>query len=308
MSGGQGSSTTIVKKLPVKKESGDIGDVTERAVTKYLDWARDIHDSTKEFAGYYDKYTYKGRLDTAGGRGTYALQNDDELDGIANLADRGQNGDTLIAKGKTYITDVLDGDYLKGANAEFTTMLGNLIDKPKKAYRDNIFNKLGGSVYCVGNFAKDNLAQELNESDRYFERLSARVYARNYASEVGKREHAIGYGVEYGKQAVEDAEYLRSAGLAQRIYEQGSLEDAYRDWFDTEVQKIRKLEVWGNAVRSLVGTHTAITKPYYRPNPIMGVMGGAMVGAGAGFMITGTPMGAAIGAGVGGLLGGIATL
>lgn len=290
MSGSKGSSTTIVKTLPpwVESDSADDKD-SLHAVRKYLKWAEQVRAEKETWVGYEEK--------------TYADQTTNEKDGIEGLADRGKNGDPVINIGITYINSVLNGNYLDGTRSEFTKTLENVVDKPKSTF-DTIYNMLGGKPYCVGDMSNDNLAQELCDTDRYYDRISSVLYAKNYNSERRRQEHALSYGVEYGKQEVIDAEILRMAGLYAREYNQGSLEDAYKLWYDRQTTKVRRVEVLGNAIRSLVGTHEHITRPYYRPSPMIGIMGGAMAGAAAGFMLSGgNPLGAGIGAIAGSALG-----
>ena len=311
MSGTKGTATTVVDKLPgyVKnfvysgtyEEKDGIWELdSSRPYGKegYLPWADDLARDKD----YDDLWLYKD--DNGNYISTYAEQDEYEISGISNLANRGRDGDSLIKnKAIPYIEGVLDGDYLTGTKAEFITMLEKVTDKPKGRFEE-ILDGIGTSLYVVGDLSSRNLAKEVIEEDRYYDRIAAFTKAQNYKSERRRQEHAISYGVEYGKQAVVDAEILRMAGLYQREYDQGSLTDVYKRQYNKLVTKVRRLEILGNAVRALVGSQEAETKPYYRASPAMGIVGGAVSGASMGAMVSGgNPYAIAIGAVVGAVAG-----
>ena len=308
MNTSKGSATTVVDKLPNYVKEYVFSGVDENNKTApygekgYLPWADALaRDKENDDLWKYDD-------------ATYADQDIYETDGINKLADRGRNGDPLIRdKAIPYIESVFDGDYLPGTKAEFTTMLDKVTDKPKDTFED-ILAEIGTSLYVVGDLSSSNLAKEVVEDTKYYDRITSFVKAQNYKSERRRQEHALSYGVEYGKQAVIDAETLRMSGLYQREYEQGKLIDAYKKEYDKLVTKVRRLEILGNAVRSLVGSQEAETRPYYRPSPVVGIMGGAMAGAAMGAMLAAPTggisvlAGALMGAAGGGLFGGLSSM
>ena len=308
MNSSNGSATTVVDKLPgyvknfvysgtYEQEDGiwELDRSQPYGKTGYLPWA----DELLTDKDYDELWNY-----TDGD--TYASQDSYETSGINKLADRGRNGDGLIKNNAIpYIEGVLDGNYLTGTRSDFVTMLGKVTDKPKTTF-EGVLDEIGTSLYVVGDLSSGNLAKESVEDSKYYDRVTASIKYQNYVSERKRQEHAIGFGIEYGKQAVVDAEILRMSGLYQREYEQGKLVDTYKREYDKLVTKVRRLEILGNAVRSLVGSQEAETRPYYRPSPLIGMMGGAMSGGAAGFMLGG-PIGAGIGAAAGALLGGLSS-
>lgn len=282
MNGSSGSSTTTVDKLPPEIESEYAMPYINRAKRLYKD------------KDHFDSYPYE----------TYASQPDDEVDGITALADRGKLGDILITKADAYILPVLEGDYLPGTTSDFSTMLNNVINKPKKEIRNNVLNLIGGSLYYIGDNSGRNISRELFEDDDYYDRTANVLYAENYRNEKNRQDQTIPFAIDLGRQEVIDAETLRMAGLYQRVYNQEALTDAYKVYYEEQTAVVRKLDVYGNAIRAVMGTQTAIDRPYYRPSPIVGMLGGAMSGAAAGTMIA-PGIGTAIGAIGGAILGGI---
>lgn len=280
MNGSSGTSTTTVDRMP--------GWLQDDYASKYLNRANTLFSDKESFDNYDGE--------------TFAPQNDNELDGIVNLATRGRNGDVIISKGKTHIKDILDGDFLDGETGGFGTVIDKAINKPKRTLRIDVMSRLGGSLYYIGDSSGINLSKGLVDDTKYYTRTSKLLYAENYRDERNKQEQSLLLGIEYGRQDVIDAETLRTAGLYQREYNQGALEDAYKVYYEEQTSTIRRLDVLGNAVRSVMGTQVAIDRPYYRPSPIMGVMGGAMSGAAMGTMIA-PGMGTSIGAIAGTVMG-----
>jgi len=246
----------------------------------------------KEFTGYTP---YEGK--------TYAQQNQNEIDGIAALARRGRDGNANVKKVEQHISDAIDGDYLEGS-PNFNIMLSKVSDKVGGTFLDEIKPLLGGSVLLMSDIADENKAITLSETlpQRYINRASARLKAANYAEERNLQDTAVGLGIPAMDEGVFDIETLRIAGVYAREWKQGDLEDKYRIWYEQQVAKIRRLEILGNAIRTMVGTQQTITTPYYRPSKAIGTIGGAIQGGVYG-MSAGGLYGALIGAAVGGGLG-----
>ena len=282
----KGTSTTVVQVVP---------DYLESKVKNYINRAKNLfldHDTESEY--------YTGN--------TYAAQPTEETDALTGLAARGNNGDALIQTyGEPLLEDILNGDHLAGNNTGFITALEKVLDKATTTFENDIWAKLGGKLYFVGDLSGDNLAQESSEITKYKKRMEAFLYSTNYHNERERRNNALQLGIEYGKQDVIDAETLRFAGLKQREHDHGLLINEYALWVEKQVNRVKWLDVYGNAIRSLVGSEQSTTEPYYRPSPIIGMLGGAMSGAAMGTMIApgiGTGIGAAAGAIMGLLSGG----
>lgn len=262
----------------------------EPYVINYLDWAEDLFDAHNSEDEYYTGQTY-------------ADQPQEEIDALTGLATRGTNGDLLIKNhAQPFIEDILAGSFLNGTELEFTTALGKVLDNPTTTFDADVYTKLGGKLYYIGDLSGDNLAQELSNITKYKTRMEAYLYADNYRNERIKQNNVIPLGIEYGKQDVIDAEILRNSGLRQRVHDQGKLADDYNLWVGNQITRVRYLDVFGNAVSSLVGAEQSRTEPYWKPSPVVGMIGGAMSGGSLGFTIGGMS-GLAIGAIAGGIFG-----
>lgn len=294
MGGSQGQSTVTVEKWPAFLNSGDFA--VPGILNLYVDAAREVRSYYKTtFINSVSIFTSFAKI--------IVTQAVEETEGITKLNNRGRNGNTTVSKAKTLVTDVIEGDYLAGTKAEFQDVLSDINTKSDGAFIADVSPKLGATLYLVGDPSPDNLAQSMTSgtSQRYRDRIVDRVYADNYGVERKHQHDALYPGKDYAIQDVYDAEAVRRAGLYQREYEQTKLDDAYRAQMEYTSNMIRAEEVFGNALRSLVGAQQAHTEPYYRPSPAGSVIGGAMVGAAAGSVIPG--VGTGVGAVVGGILG-----
>ena len=286
MGGSKGTSTTTMRNIPTYAE-GYVRSYLDRGVSIAFD---------AQYNASFTAYTEP----------TYADLFQDEIDGIAALATRGRNGNGSINKGFTLITDSLDGDYLPGNKAEFQAMLTDATNKPTTIYENQIRNLLGGTLYNTGDLSGENVAYNITSaiSTRTNDTAAALMYQNNYDRERIIQHGLLRQGIEYSKESVKDAEWLRKAGMFYRVWQQGQYEDSYKIWFEGQVLQVNRIEVLGNTIRSLVGTHSKKTVPFYRPSPAVGVIGGAMSGAATGAMLSGgNPYGIAAGAVIGGVVG-----
>lgn len=281
MSGSSGSSTTTVKRLP---------SYAEVYVESYLD--RSLTLSEEEFVPYWDD----GSL-------THAVLTSNETAGVNALALRATSGNTTINGGADLIEKVLDGDFLDGSDSKFQTMIAHAHDELIAAVDEGKV-LLGGNMYYIGDLIGENLAQDLSVdtgSDVSI-KMQAIMYLMNYKNSRGVQDIVLPHGINYASQPYQDAEWLREAGLYLREWDQDEIEDQYKRWQEVETAQVIKLEMLGNAIRSMVGTQRKITEPYYTPSKAVGAVGGALTGAMIGSKIS-PGWGTAIGAVVGGVAG-----
>lgn len=234
-------------------------------------------------------------------------QKQEEIDGTAKLVARGRAGNTTIAKGRALLNDVVDGAYLDGSISHFQTMVTKVDAKIDAVHTDDVSPKLGASPFVIGDPNPSNLAQTLSADNpvKYKNRARGDMFAKNYQAERTRQAEVLPVGVRYSDQEIADAEMVRRGGVYDREYRQTVNEDIFRMWTEASANRIKAIEVYGNALRSLVGAREAHTQPYYRPNPAGAIVGGAVVGATAGSVIPG--VGTGVGAVVGGVLGLLST-
>lgn len=212
---------------------------------------------------------------------TYATRNADEEDGITALATRATNHHAIITRAETLLRDSLDGLKI-GVNPKLDTLFARKKEELIQEFEEETIPNLsrnalavegwgGGSHNIMQARAAESLAKKIAD-------LSAELYGEDYFQEKEKRIAGLGYGIRYGSEDVNDAELLRQAGLFNREYIQGGYDDTYKEWKDEETASVKRLEILGNAIRSLVGAQTTTITPLHRPNTIGQIAGLAMAG------------------------------
>jgi hypothetical protein len=231
-----------------------------------------------------------------------ADQPQDEVDGIAGLANRGRYGDQVITKAIAYENDVINGGFLPGTKAAFLAALALVTGNSTTDFA-SVNSRIGRKPLFVGDSDSTLLAQTLvaGTPALYNGRMSTLIYADNFRKERDIQGHGLAYGVEMGKHAAIDAEALRRAGLYQREYLQGTYELSHRLFVEGQEISVANLELFGNAIRALTGSQQSSTTNT-EGNKLMSAVGGAMGGAMFGFMVGG-PIGAIAGGVIGGVIG-----
>ena len=261
-------------------------------------WAQDYVRQYGQRA--YDLWTLPALTSYTGQIVTDQSQN--EADGIAALATRGAGGDAVISKATAFITDVIQGNRLAGTKQEFIDALA-LVTGNSTTDFGSVSSRIGKKARYVGDPDSTFLARTLamGYPATFNARISAAIYADNYAKERVFLDHALAYGVEMGKHPVIDAETLRKAGLANREYTQNSYVLNHKLFIEQQEMSIANLEIFGNMLRALTGSQQTTTSTDPKGNKLMGAVGGAITGAMFGSMFS--PLGAGIGFVVGGLAG-----
>jgi hypothetical protein len=231
-----------------------------------------------------------------------ADQPQNEADGIAALATRGETGDLVISKATDFIKDVIQGNRLAGTKQEFIDALA-LVTGNSTTDFGSVNSRIGKKARYVGDQDSTFLAQVLAAGypATFNARITALIYADNYAKERVFLDHALAYGVEMAKHPVIDAETLRKAGLANREYTQNSYVLNHKLFIEQQEMGVANLEIFGNMLRALTGSQQTTTSTDAKGNKLMGAVGGAMTGAMIGSMFS--PIGTVIGFVVGGIAG-----
>lgn len=212
---------------------------------------------------------------------TYATRNADEEDGITALATRATNHHVIITRAETLLRNSLDGLKI-GVNPKIDTLFERKKEELIQEFEEETIPNLsrnalavegwgGGSHHILQARAAESLTKKIAD-------LIVELYGEDYFQEKEKRIASLGYGIRYGTEDVNDAEILRQAGLFNREYTQGLYDDTYKTWKDEEVASVKRLELLGNAIRSLVGSQTTAVTPLHRPNNMAQVAGLAMAG------------------------------
>jgi len=259
-------------------------------------WARDYVNLYAQRA--YDLWTLPALVSYTGQ--IVASQTQNEADGIAALAVRGAGGDAVISKATAFILDVIQGNRLAGTKQEFIDALA-LVTGNSTADFASVSSRIGKKARYVGDPDSTFLAQALAAGypATFNARISAALYADNYAKERVFRDHAMAYGVEMGKHPVIDAETLHKAGLVNREYLQNSYVLNHKLFIEQQEMAVANLEIFGNMLRALTGSQQTTISTDPTSNKLMAAVGFGMVGAYVGGAIGGAIAGAETGSSAG---------
>ena len=214
---------------------------------------------------------------------TYAIQNDNELDGIAALANRGRNGSPLVAAGYASIQDVIDGLRFN-TNTKIDEAYTRQAEVLVKEFEEETLPALNHRFNITNNYGSMSHAwAQAKEAEKVMARLQGigmDLYFKDYVQERTLQIGNLDDAIVYGDQSAADADTLRQAGELQREWQLGKLEDDYKKWHDETTKIIKRLEIIGNGLRTVVGAQHEVTEPFYRPSAFTAIAGLALAGAG----------------------------
>lgn len=214
---------------------------------------------------------------------TYAIQNADELEGIAALADRGRNGSPLVAAGYASIQDVLDGfrfntnTKIDEAYVRQAEVLVKEFEEETLPVINQFFNMRRSYGAMSHSWAQAKAAEKVMAK---LQSIGMDLYFKDYVQERTLQIGNLDDAIVYGDQSAADSDTLRQAGELQREWQLGKLEDDYKKWHDETTKIIKRLEIIGNGLRTVVGAQHEVTEPFYRPSAFSAIAGLALAGAG----------------------------
>lgn len=242
---------------------------------------------------------YEGGYTTFSGL-TYAPMDQVEIDGIVALRNRARErveivqGDdyttgfigtdltTLLPyKARVWVASLIAGNEI-AANPNTVTMFGNYASKlindfenstiPSIESEANMLGRFGGNSHHVNQVrAAEILLQSLGD-------LAKEIFGADYDAGRDMQMAAVRTAASFADASINDAEALRHAGVFDREYRQGQLEDAYRAWLDGTERRIHQIEFMGNVIRAVAGAQSIKTEPYYRPKEFAQMAGLALAG------------------------------
>lgn len=260
--GGGGGSYNTINENPLP-------DWAQPSVQDYLTRANTLSGDPSAYETYADI--------------TYAPRNQNEIDGIAALTTRGTDGSPTVVKGKTLLTAIVDGDKIN-ANLKADDSFDKFAEIAIEAFEEEVLPAIAISALQMGRFGGDSFhrlqAKAAQKAMNSFVDSADEHYMSDYFNERTVQNQGLPANIVFGNQDVVNAELLYQAGMYEREYQQGVLEDAFRKWLDEEEGSVRRLEIMGNAIRAMVGAQNTKTEPYYRPSQWSQIAGIALAGVG----------------------------
>ena len=212
---------------------------------------------------------------------TYAAQTADETAGIAAIAFRGSFGSDIEISAEAYLQNLLGGNYLAN-NPNLVALFQARIDELYEQFTEETLPNIQERYRFAFGGSEHNIA-EAEAAKKIMAKIAAlaeEIFYDDYRKERRLQDSGISHAVPYGQRGIRDAEMLRSAGVYQREYDQGLKIDNWKKFNEDVLLPIRNLNVYGNAVRTILGTGRTTDTKYYKPPAMAEIAGLALTGAG----------------------------
>lgn len=212
---------------------------------------------------------------------TYATQSFDETDGIARLSTRAAAGSVMISKGETVLRDTYDGTKLN-ANPKMDELFAKKKEAIIQEFDEEILPRIDAAFNAIGRFgggshhvAQTKAAEVVMKK---ISDLAYEVYGGGYWTERVIQVAALRLSIPFGTQEVKDIELQRKVGLFKREFTQGANEDAFRRDRANVDARIKRIEILGNAIRTVLGAHVTRIEPLHMPGAFQQMAGIALTG------------------------------
>lgn len=213
------------------------------------------------------------------------------LGGITNRAISGSPGMNATNQN---LAATMRGDFLSPGSNPY---LQQTFDRGMEGIRSAITPKFGHMQAFGGNTGY-NEAMARGAAD-----LASNVYGGNYQMERDRQIKGMALAPSIASQDYADAQALLGVGDVRRQYAQDQLNMDYEEWLRQQNHPYAQLDVLANAIRGGIGgggTTTTSNPNPYQPSMAAGMLGGGLLGAGIGNMIS--PQYTGLGAGAGAVL------
>lgn len=246
MGGGGGSGSQAVQESPLP-------DYAAAKVQTYL------YEANLLSASAYTAYTGT----------TYAPRNSNETDGIAAIAARATAGHPIISGAETLLQDILDGHKFN-TNPKLANYFAARKEKAIFDFKTRTLPGINRAALLSGNWGSSGhhilQAKAVDELVEKLINIAEEIFGGDYNDEREYQFAAAGRAMSYGMETAKDMDILKQAGLYEREYQQGAIDDRFKRWKEVELYKVKRLEILGNAIRAMVGAQVVSTVPLYRPS------------------------------------------
>lgn len=282
------STTSLWAKWITGVEANLDGNVNY--LTKYVDLAKveaeelyEYTDSMNVPIQTYADATLNGANAVLYANGRLSIDNTHERDGLIRLAARGRNGNSVLTKIATLLTNNLNGQ--PNASLKIDPAYLKQAELLIKNFEEDILPQLNNSAMATNNFGSHGhqvaVAKASEDVLAKFTELGIDVYFKDYLNERSIQDEALSPAIAYGDEEVNNAMLQIKVGQMMREWYQGQLIDTYKIWQNNRQAKILQLEIRGNAISKMMGGTTTTVAPYYQPNILHQIASVAMTGAGA---------------------------
>lgn len=225
---------------------------------------------------------------------TYAPQNANETDGIQAIIDRGKNHSPVVESARQLLRNIVSGANVS-VNPKVQPRYTKQVDAIIKSFKEETLATIDDEAARLLSWGSSGhairKAKATEDVVLALLQLGENLFYDDYEIEQQRRAGLLWSVIPLSHETIKDLELIRSGCLYDREWRQGRMEDYYRLWVSEQGDEATKMDIHGNAVRSLVGSFSTETRPFYRPGGFAQFAGMATAGAGliSGYLNKPTP-------------------
>lgn len=210
---------------------------------------------------------------------SFAQQDSNELAGLAAAVARATSGDLSVSKAKGLIANFLSNSYLNNnltiKSNEYLSKVSELNDQFDEEL-EKLANFMASSDSFGGTVHSRKQSEFANKTMKALVDLSAVIYS-DYKSSKAVMLNGIHPAIEYGQEAIVDADALKEVGKKKREIVQEGYEADYKAYEDSSTIPIKRLEIHGNFLRMMAASGSTNVEPVFQPSPWSQVAGLGML-------------------------------
>lgn len=211
-----------------------------------------------------------------------ATPNNLQTAGWQAIANRATQGSPVMSAANSQLTNTINGGFLDG-----NPYMDRMVDKAQgDVIRNyNLVSKpqMEASMVRSGSYGNSGLMEMQGEQQRQLQEslgnISTQMRGQNYAQERQNQQSAIGMAPGFAQQDYNDAQQLLNAGSQMAGSENQQNQQNYQWWREAMGYPSQQLDVYGNALRSILGTNSQTSQTSPGTSTGASVLGGALTAA-----------------------------
>lgn len=223
------------------------------------------------------------------GGSTLAGQSPETLQALQMLAQRARAGSPVTRGAQDTLQATIKGDYLN-SNPFLDEMFDSASSSVGRNFRANVMPGVASMFSKSGRFGSNSMAEGLGQAEQQYgntlKELADEIYGKNYSRERLFQQQALSLAPTLANQDYADLAQLAGVGTSRDQYAQAGI-DADKARWDYNQMLPRDQLTWLNSIlqggMSLNGS-TSTQNVNTPKSPLLGALGGAMLGGSVGNM------------------------
>lgn len=196
-------------------------------------------------------------------------------------ANRALQGNPVMGAANTLAMNTMNGQFLGAGNPYLSDVIANTSNDITNAYNNVNVPAWAKMNSSSGSFGNSGIAQAFGDDRKNLMQTIAnnatQMRMRNYDTERGYQQSAMGFAPVSAAQDYTDANALMQVGQQQQMFDQGQADQAYKWWQEQQQYPQQQLAAYGSALGLGGGGTTTQTQP--DPSTASSLLGGGLTGA-----------------------------